>query len=48
MCTNDNSDTEIRIKSNCFKKTVIIKLNSEDDDFKQIKEMLLKLSELKN
>lgn len=50
-CSQNQGDTQIRIKSSCFDKPIIININSEDESIQVIQDlvnMLLKKKEEKN
>lgn len=49
-CTveGDSNNTSIKIKSSCFEKPLVLNLSSEDEDYNIIKDMLLKILEIKD
>ena len=48
-CCKENERITVKIKSNCFCKPLIIKIDNDDhEDVEQLKEMIKKLIEKKN
>ena len=48
-CCKENERITVKIKSNCFGKPLIIKIDNDDhEDVEQLKEMIKKLIEKKN
>jgi len=48
-CCKENERITVKIKSNCFGKPLIIKIDNDDhEDLEQLKEMINKLIEKKN
>jgi len=48
-CCKENERITVKIKSNCFGKPLIIKIDNDDhEDVEQLKEMINKLIEKKN
>ena len=48
-CCKENERITVKIKSNCFGKPLIIKIDNEDhEDVEQLKEMIKKFIEKKN
>jgi hypothetical protein len=46
-CVKLDGDTQIKIKSSCFDKPIIISINSEDDKYIIVEELLSKVLEKK-
>lgn len=48
-CTveGDSNITSIKIKSSCFEKPLLLNLSSDDEDYNMIKDMLIKILEIK-